>query len=88
MVSLPEAAASLETAGAPLDPLTASLVDGDTIFVLNKVDAVPDTMARSKVVIAIAQQTGLTPDLVEVSILRELGLQSISDTLKHRLEAT
>lgn len=88
MVSLPEALQSRAATGEPLDPLTASLVNVGTVFVLNKMDAVSDPMARSKVVNMIAQQTGQRPTLVEVSILKETGLQSISKTLKERLDET
>ena len=90
MISLPEAMAlmlgSSKSASTPLlDPLTASLVDDKTVFVLNKIDLQPLSKEQR---IAFADRLGTPPERCIGISLRgsEAGLTELSDMLLEHIK--
>lgn len=66
--------------------MSASLVDSNTLFVLNKTDIIPETPELRK---QVSQALGITEDsdrMLFVSIERKQGLDKLSNCLKRLVE--
>lgn len=66
--------------------MSASLVDSDTLFILNKTDLIPET---PELRLRVAQALGITTDsdrMLFVSVERRNGLEELSRQLQNLVE--
>lgn len=84
MVSLPEALAG--GSGPVLDPLTESLVDGETFYLINKLDLAEASVRQLENLKARLPCSLTRPNrLFDISMKTEAGLDSFTKTLESAL---
>ena len=93
MLSLPEVFAGPSSLDVNIDPLTHSLIDSNTVILLNKVDCFPLTTSHTQALFEALQKDGKTWHGAEtshpfwpISVKGELGLRSLSNGLTDLLK--